>query len=143
MTEEQFYDLQPLAIMGVSSSGKGFGVTVFKELRRVGIRALPVNPKGGMIGGQEILTALDEAQEPIKAAVIFTKDDGARAAIEECSRSGVEAVWLQGGSDTEDNRKLCDDLELETFSGTCILMRKGGFPHNLHRFLHDLFNKQK
>ena len=139
MTEEQFYDLQPLAIYGTSSQGKGFGIYVYQELKKVGIKSYPINPKGGFIGEQEIYTSLDKAPEPVRAAVILTKGEGAQAAVEDCSRNNVEWIWLQGGSDTEEIRKLCKELEIKYFHGTCILLRKGGFPHSIHRFLHDLF----
>ncbi len=142
MTEEQFYDLQPLAVFGVSSRAKGFGVSAYKELVKSGVKCYAVNPRGGMVEDQKIYPSLREVPEPVRAAVILTKGDGAVAAVEECAREGVQWVWLQGGSNTEEVRKLCDDLELKKICGTCILLRKGGFPHSIHRFLHDLFSRK-
>jgi predicted CoA-binding protein len=139
MTEEQFYDLQPLAIFGTSSQGKGFGVAVYHDLKKAGIKSYPINPKGGFIGEQEIYPSLEKVPESVGAAVILTKAAGAQAAVEDCSRHDVEWVWLQGGSDTEEIRRLCDELQIKHMHGTCILLRKGKFPHSIHRFFHDLF----
>lgn len=138
MTEEQFYDLQPLAIYGTSSQGKGFGISVYQELKKAGIQSYPINPRGGFIGEQDIYPSLDRVPEPVRAAVILTKA-GAQAAVEDCSRNNVEWVWLQGGSDTGEIRRLCNEFEIKHLHGTCILLRKGKFPHSIHRFLHDLF----
>lgn len=139
ITEDEFLQRQPLAIFGVSSRRKNFAASAYQELIKVGINAYPINPRGGSLGKCQIFTSLNELPEPARAAVILTKGEGAVAAIKECSESTVEWIWLQGGSDTEETRKLSDDLGLERLSGNCILMRKGRFPHSIHRFLHDLF----
>ncbi|MBU0520311.1 CoA-binding protein [bacterium] len=143
MTEEQFYELQPLAIFGVSSQGKGFGAAAYLELKQVGVQVFAINPKGGLVKGEKIYPTLKETPEQAKGAVILTKGDSAIAAVEECSREGIISVWLQGGSDSPEVRKLCDELDIDRMTGSCILMRKGRFPHNIHRFFNDLFNKPK
>ncbi len=143
MTDEQFYELQPLAIFGVSSRGKGFGADVYKELTKVGVKAFPVNPKGGVVLGHEIYRSLGEAPEKMRAAVILTKGQGAVAVVEECSRGEIEWVWLQGGSNTAEVRRLCEELDIKYLNKTCILLRKGRFPHSLHRFFYDLFKGKK
>lgn len=143
MTQDEFYNLQPLAIFGVSSQGKGFGASVFQELMKVGVKSYPINPRGGMVQGQPIYNSLKALPEPALSAVVLTKGDGAVQAIEECSRHNLEWVWLQGGSDTDEVRRLCSELGLKTLRGDCILLRKGRFPHSLHRFFHDLFGRKK
>ena len=143
MTEEQFYDQQPLAILGVSAQGKGFGAMAYLELKQAGVRVFAINPKDGQIKGDTIYPTLKETPEKPKAAVILTKGESAIAAVEECSREGISWVWLQGGSDIPEVRKLCDELEINRMTGTCILLRKGRFPHSIHRFFSDWFNKPK
>ncbi len=143
MTEEQFYDLQPLAIFGVSERKGNFAAGVYRELKTVGVAVVAVNPKGGNIAGDPIYVSLDDMPETVKAAVILTKGENAVAAVEECSRGGVEWVWLQGGSDCDEVRRLCDELDIKRMTGVCILLRKGRFPHSLHRFFHDLFKRGK
>jgi predicted CoA-binding protein len=143
ITEEEFFQRQPLAIFGVSTRGKSFGNRAYRELINAGVTAYAINPKGGSLGKCQLFPSLDRLPEPARAAVILTKGDGAVSAVNECSGSTIEWVWLQGGSDTEEVRKLCDDLGLKRHSGTCILMRNGRFPHNLHRFFHDLFKRKR
>lgn len=140
MTDEQFYQLQPIAVFGVSSRRKNFGAAVYKELVKAGIKTYMVNPKGGELEGQKICPSLADITESIKAAVILTKGQGALSAIEECARNNVHNAWLQGGSNTAEVRKRCDELGLTRTGGHCILLRSGRFPHSLHRFFHDLFN---
>jgi hypothetical protein len=143
MTDEQFYDLQPLAIFGVSDRKGNFAAGVYRELTAVGVTVIAVNPRGGNIAGDPIYISLDKVPDSIKAAVILTKGENAVAAVEECSRGGVEWIWLQGGSDTDEVRRLCEELEIKPMTGRCILLRKGRFPHSLHRFFHDLFKVGK
>jgi len=142
MTETDFCNLQPLAIFGVSSKGRGFGVVVYQELTKVGVKVYPLNPKGGNVLGQPIYMSLKELPERPRAAVILTKGEGAIEAVEECSRHNLEWIWLQGGSNRAEVRRLCAELGIKTINGTCILLHKGGFPHNLHRFFHDLFKRK-
>ncbi len=142
MTDTEFFQLQPLAIFGVSSSGKGFGAATWQELDKRGLRVLPINPRGGQINGRPILKSLTEAAAPVRAAVILTKGQGALQAVEECSRNGVEWIWLQSGSDTPAIRRRCAELKLKTLRGQCLLLRQGGFPHSVHRFFYDLLGKK-
>jgi predicted CoA-binding protein len=139
MTRKEFFDLQPLAIFGVSSRGSGFGVVVFKELNKLEIKCFAVNPKGGKTNSLPIYPTLADLPEKARAAVILTKGEGAIHAVEECSRQEVSWVWLQGGSDRPEVNNLCRELGINVFRGECIMMRRGRFPHSLHRFLHDLF----
>ncbi len=142
MTADQFYELQPIAIFGVSSRGRGFGAFAFKELLKAGIRCYAVNPKGGAAAGNIVFTSLRELPETAKSAVILTREEGALQAVKECSRHNVTHVWLQGGSDTAEVRRLCGELNVEVVRGDCILLRKGGFPHSIHRFFRDLFGRK-
>jgi predicted CoA-binding protein len=139
MTREEFFNLQPLAIFGVSSRGTGFGVAAFKDLTKLGIKSYPINPKNGKLGDQTIYSSLSDLPEKPKAAVILTKGEGALAAVEECSRHAIDWVWLQGGSDVPEVQRLCSELGINALRGQCIMMRRGMFPHSLHRFFHDLF----
>ena len=143
MTQADYHHLQPLAVFGVSSRGQGFGALAFKELRKNGIEAFAVNPKGGQWNGETLFTGLKELPKPALAAIILTKGMGAMAAIEEAAANGVKKVWLQGGSDSPEIRERCAGLGLETLRGECILMRAGGFPHNLHRLIHDLWARKR
>lgn len=142
MTAEQFYEMQPIAVFGVSSMGRGFGALAFKELLKAGIHCYAVNPKGGVAAGEVVYPALRELPEAAKSAVILIREEGALQAVEECSRHHVTHVWLQGGSDTAEVRRICGELKIEVVRGECILLRKGGFPHNIHRFFRDLFSRK-
>ncbi|RJP78270.1 MAG: CoA-binding protein [Candidatus Zixiibacteriota bacterium] len=142
ITVDEFYQKQPLAIFGVSSTGKRFGAAAWKDLNKAGIRALAVNPKGGTVNGQPIYPSLKDLPEPAGAAVILTKGDNALQALEECAAAGLKYVWLQDDSDTPQTRAACQRLGLEPLRGRCILLRHGGFPHSLHRFFDKLFRRQ-
>ena len=143
INDRSFLARQPLAVFGVSATGRGFGANAFRELNKLGIKAYALNPKGGSIYGQTIYSSLKDLPEPVHAAVILTKGHGAVCAVEEWSRQSLECVWLQGGSDTPEIQKLCSGLGLKVVHGSCILMRHGKFPHSLHRFFHDLFKKSE
>lgn len=138
MTETEFLSLQPLAVFGVSSVGRGFGAAAYKELQKAGIKAYPINPKGGALDGQKIYSDMGELPEAARAGVILTRGLNAIRAVEECALHHLKCVWLQGGSDTPQVRRRCEELRLKMLHGQCILLRPGRFPHSLHRFFHDL-----
>ena len=143
MTQSEYLHLQPLAVFGVSSRGKGFGAMAIKQLRKAGIEAYAVNPKGGQWLGEKIFTGLRELPKPALTAIILTKGMGAIAAVEEAAAHGIKKIWLQDGSDSPEIRERCAGLGLETLRGECILLRAGGFPHNLHRLIHDLWPRKR
>ena len=142
MTQINLRELQPVAVFGVSSRGQGFGTIALKELRKAGIEAYAVNPKGGEWKDIRLFKSLQELPKPAKVSVILTKSNGALHAVEESAANGVKWIWLQGGSNTAEIRKRCTELGLEALHDECILMRLSGFPHSLHRFLHDLFSRR-
>jgi predicted CoA-binding protein len=143
MTEKEFFHHQPLAIFGVSSSGKGFGYTAFGELRKIGMKVYAINPKGGSAHGVTIYQDLKELPEKPQAAVILTKGESAITAVENCSHGGIDLVWLQMHSNTDEVRQLCKELKIKVMTGPCILLPVAGFPHNIHRFFHNLFSSYK
>jgi uncharacterized protein len=142
ITREQFFEQQPLAVFGVSRNPKKFGAAAFRELRKSGLHTFALNPHGGVCDGQTVYTALSQLPQPARAAVILTRGEGALRALKECAEQQVQWVWLQGASNTQAARALCAELGLQAFTGNCILLRTGGFPHNLHRFFHDLLFKK-
>ncbi|MFH1863084.1 MAG: CoA-binding protein [bacterium] len=139
---EEFYTHQPIAIFGVSARSGNFGTSVYLELQKVGVRVFPINPKGGALRHEPIFPTLRDLPEMPQAAVILTKGDGALHAVEACAEQGVKRIWLQGGSDTPTVRQRCADLGLNIVYGSCVLLRKGRFPHNIHRFFYNLFSRK-
>jgi len=142
MTQINIHEFQPVAVFGVSSRGQGFGTIALRELRKAGIEAYAVNPKGGEWKDIRLFRGLKDIPKIVKVSVILTKGKGALQAVEESAAHGVKWAWLQGGSNTPEIRKRCIELGLEARHGECVLMRLSGFPHSLHRFFYDLFSRR-
>ncbi len=51
----EFFESQPIAMVGVSRNPKKFGYAAYKELKDKGMKIVPVNPEADLIMGDKII----------------------------------------------------------------------------------------
>jgi len=139
--EKSFLDKYRFALVGFSRSGKKFGNFLYKTLTAKGLHIYPINPSGGVISG--IKTFKDLSDLPVKPQVLIiaVKASSVEKIIHEVMDAGIKRVWIIGSGYTKRVEKLCEDNGIELIHNRCILMYFGGFPHNLHYFMHRMWRK--
>lgn len=139
---QQFVSGKTMALVGVSSSGKGFGNAACVELRKRGYRVLPVHPTATTIKGEACWPSLAALPEKVERALVVVQPEGTEAVVREAAAAGVRYVWLQQGSESSTAIKAGEDLGLGVVTGQCILMfaEPVGF-HGIHRWLWKILGK--
>lgn len=138
---EDFLKSSPIAIVGVSSTGKRFGASAFRTLLAAGFDVVPINPKIERFEGHRCYQRLSLMKEPPGAVVIITKPENTLPILAECNKLGLSKVWFQPGAESKETLVYCEQHGIKAYSGFCILLFTRIFPHSLHLFFLKLFGK--
>lgn len=124
---ERIFHPRRIAVIGVSSSGTGFGSGIFYSLRAIGFSGeiFPVNPKGGEIFGETIYTDVQNIPGRIDFAIIAVAArfvPGVLAACLEKGAAGAE-ILSSGFSETGDaqGKKLEAEIKKVASSGIRVI----------------------
>lgn len=114
------------AVVGLSANPERTAYGVSDWLReRLGIRVLPVNPRGEGVFGEPGFRSLAEVPDGQQVAVVDCFVNSRRVgtvvdeAIQHCERLGIGAVWLQLGVVDEDAAQRATNAGLDVVMGTC------------------------
>ncbi|MBL7191191.1 CoA-binding protein [bacterium] len=138
---EKFLKSGTLAVIGVSSQEKGFGLSTFRTLLQAGHDVVPVNPKTERIDGLYCYQNISMMKQPPAGVIMVTKPGNTMPVLEECLKLKIPAVWFQPGSESQQALMFCKEHGIKAYSGFCILLFAGGFPHSMHRWFLQLFKK--
>ncbi len=133
---DTFVHGKTLAMVGVSSTGTGFGNSAYKELKARGYRVFPVHRTASTVQGDPCWPSLGQLPEPVERLLVVTAPTATEAVVREAASAGIRQVWLQQGASSAAAIKACEEQGLQVVDGHCILMfaEPVGF-HGLHRWL--------
>src|SRR5512140_94262 len=87
-----------IAVVGASNDPAKYGNVIVKNLSAKGYTVLPVNPRETEIAGLPAYPSLSAVPGPLHIVNVVTPPAVTKGLLEEASRLGVPAVWLQDGS---------------------------------------------
>lgn len=95
-TIERILNPRRVAVVGVTSSGFGFGSGILASLLSIGFEGelFPVNPKGGSIYGLDIRPSVDDIPGDIDFAIIALPAHLVPDALEACGRKGAAGAEI-------------------------------------------------
>ena len=139
---DAFVSGKTLAMVGISSRGKGFGNAAYKELKARGYRVLPVHPGATTVQGDPCWHALAELPEKVERLLVMVAPAEVEKVVREAAAAGVKQVWLQQGADSPSAVEFCRANGIDVVQGECILMyaRPAGF-HKFHAWIWNLIGK--
>ena len=138
----EFFESQPLAMVGVSRNPKKFGHAAFKELKQKGLNIVPVNPHTESILGTKSYPALNQLPPEVKGVIIMTGKDATADVVREARDAGLKQIWIQQMSETREAVDLLKDTDINYITGECILMHyKPSSIHKFHRAINRFFGK--
>lgn len=138
-----FISLKNIAVVGVSSSGKGFGVAVFNHLKANGYSVYPVNISGGIYQEEKLYKNLAEIKNTIDGVVTVVPPAETEKVLKDVVGLGIRNVWMQQGSESKRCIEYCKENNLDVAQGECILMFTEPVKsiHSLHRWIWKLIGK--
>ncbi len=132
-----------IAIVGVSSKGNGFGVTIFNHLSERKFSVWAVNPKGGTINGNTIYKSLKDINHKIDTIVTVVNPEQTEKVVREANELGINNVWMQFGSVSESAKKYCEENGMDVIDNQCVIMFSEpiGFLHKFHKWIWKITGK--
>jgi uncharacterized protein len=140
---KKFFDSPAYAVIGASADKRKFGNVVFRTMKEKGFTVYPVNPSHKEIEGTPCVASVADLPDTVKSVVTVVPPPVTEQCIADCKAKGIEAVWMQPGSES---KRAINDAEKEglaVISPDCILMFIEPVEsfHALHRFITKLLGK--
>lgn len=126
-----------IAVIGVSSKSKGFGVAIFKHLLYRHFNVSAVNPNGGTINGRTIYKSLTEISSIVDTIITVVPPSETEKVVKEAHELGIQKVWMQSGSVSDAAVKFCEQKGMDVIHNQCIIMftEPIGFIHKFHKWI--------
>lgn len=139
----EFLSCSKIAVAGVSRTGKKFGNSAVRELRKKGYSVLPVNPNANEIEGEKCFSNLNQLPEKVDAALVVVPPDESMKVVKDAVSAGIKNIWLQQGSESTEAINYCNDNGVKIVYGQCILMfaEPAEFFHKAHRWVKGFTGK--
>ena len=140
---ENFLAQEKIAVVGVSRKKTKFGNAIYKELKQKGYKVFPVNPNMQSFEGDICYPDLLSLPEKVNAVVINVPPVQTEKVVKEAKEAGINKVWLQQGSQSEDAVKFCEENGIDCVSNECILMfaQPSAFIHRAHKWVWSVLGK--
>jgi len=144
-TINEFLGQKRIAVVGVSRNQKDFSRALFRDLRKRGYDAVPVNPGAAEVEGLRCYSSVREISPPVDAALLMLPKKAAVEATRDCTQAGVKRVWFYGvgtgGADRE-ALEICEKNGAAAVAGHCPFMfLPNPGPHRIHAWVLKLFGK--
>jgi len=140
---EEFLLQKKIAVVGVSRKKTKFGNAIYKELKQKGYQVFPVNPHINTFEGDICCPNLLSLPEKVDVVVINVPSVQTEKVVREAKEAGINKVWLQQGSQSENAVKFCEENGIEYVSNECILMfaQPSAVIHRAHRWIWGVLGK--
>ncbi len=141
---QEFLGRKRFAVVGVSRNPKDFTRSLFRDLRRRGYDAVPVNPCVAEVEGVACYPSLAGIPQPIEAVLLLTKPAVTGEVVKQCCEAGVRQVWMYRatgeGAVSRDAVEFCAAKGIGVIEGECpfMFLEHTGLPHRIHRFCKKL-----
>ena len=140
---DEFLLQKKIAVVGVSRKKTKFGNAIYKELKQKGYNVFPINPHINTFEGDACYPDLLSLPEKVDAVVINVPSVQTEKVVREAKQAGINKVWLQQGSQSEEAVKFCEENGIDYVSNECILMfaQPSAFIHSAHRWVWGVLGK--
>ena len=140
---EDFLAQKKIAVVGVSRKKTKFGNAICKELKQKGYLVFPINHHIAVFEGDTCYPDLLSLPEKVDAVVINVPPVQTEKVVREAKEAGINKVWLQQGSQSENTVKFCKEKGINCVSNECILMfaQPSAFIHRAHKWVWGVLGK--
>ncbi|MFZ5376579.1 MAG: CoA-binding protein [Patescibacteria group bacterium] len=114
-----------IAIIGVSNDPQKYGHKIFVDLLAAGHPVIGVNPKGGEVAGQKLVSRLEEITPIPDLVIIVVPPAIAIKVAEQAAELGIKRIWFQPGSESDEAIKIAKSHGAEVISNACYMKQQG------------------
>jgi predicted CoA-binding protein len=112
------------AVIGVSRSPAKYGHQVYKDLKEAGYVVYPVNPNIDEVLGDPCYPSLRELPEKPDVVDTVVPPEITEKIVEECKELGIERVWMQPGSESEQAINFCRQNNIKVVHDVCVMVKR-------------------
>jgi len=140
---KSFLNLKNIAVIGVSSKGKGFGVAVYNHLKDHGYNAFGVNKNGGFSNSTKLYNSLAMIDSNIDGVITVVPPSETEIIVQEAKELGIKHIWMQQGSESKNAIDFCKQNGISMIHNECIMMFVEPVKsiHSFHRWINKLVGK--
>ncbi|MBN2027928.1 MAG: CoA-binding protein [Actinobacteria bacterium] len=127
MMDLDLQQLDVVAVVGASRDPEKYGYKVLKDLEAAGYEAYGVNPSCSDIEGIPCYPDLASLPRVPQLVITVVPPKVTEKVVEEAKRAGIDRVWMQPGSESDEAASYCEDNAIEYMRDACIMIfRKEG-----------------
>lgn len=119
--KDYMLSLQKWAVVGASDNPEKYGYKIFKKLLNHGYEVYPVNPGLVDIEGIKVYPSLSSIPEKINVVDFVVNPSIGKAIIKEVKQLGIENVWLQPGTRSEEIDQIVSETNINMVKD-CVLV---------------------
>jgi predicted CoA-binding protein len=116
-TIREFMDQKKFAVVGATDNPEKYGNTIFKNLRDRGYEIFPVNTKLEELEGIPVYHTLSDIPEKVDVVDFVVPPKVTEELLKECKKLGLNRIWLQPGSESDEAVKYCEDNGMTVLYG--------------------------
>src|ERR687891_2138637 len=109
-----------IAVVGASENPGKPAFAIPRQLKGLGYRIVPVNPKGGEILGERAFPSLDEVDVPVDVVDVFRPAEETPEIARQAVKAGAKVLWLQEGIVSEEAARIAREGGLTAVMGICM-----------------------
>lgn len=140
---KSFLKLKNIAVVGVSSKAKGFGIAVYNHLKENGYTTFAVNKNGGFSSNTKLYPSLESIGQKIDGIITVVPPSETEIIVQEAKELGIINIWMQQGSESENAVNFCKENKIDVTYGECIMMFVEPVKsiHSFHRWINKIIGK--
>jgi hypothetical protein len=113
-----------IAVIGASRNPAKYGHQVYRDLRNAGYRVYAVNPGVAEVLGDRCYPSLHALPEKPDIVSTIVPPAVTEEIVRECNALGIERVWMQPGSESEEAIEFCRRHHINVVFGACIMQQR-------------------
>ena len=122
----RFLSAQAFGVVGASADRAKYGNKVLRCYLQHGRRAIPVNPRGGMIEGVPCVATVEDLPPEVSSLSLITPPAVSEQVVAQAHARGIHNLWLQPGAESPAAVAACQGSGGVCIAdGSCLLVVLG------------------
>lgn len=118
----EFMAQRRFAVIGATDNPKKYGNRIVKNLRDRGYEVYPVNPRLPMVEGLKCYPSIVDIAVKVDVVDFVVPPSSTEAILKLCLVLGLERIWLQPGSESEQGIAFCREHNLKVVYDVCVML---------------------
>jgi predicted CoA-binding protein len=112
------------AVIGVSQNPEKYGHQVYKDLKAAGYTVYPINPNVDEVLGDKCYPSLSDLPEKPDVVDTVVPPAVTEEIVKECKALGIDKVWMQPGSESEQAIEFCEKNGIKVVHDVCVMVKR-------------------